>query len=287
MTSESLAQGLYLLASPIGHLGDLSPRLKAVLADCDLVAAEDTRRSLKLLNHLDLKKPLISYREQNHAVAWPKIENVLAQDGRVALLSDAGAPTLADPGVLLVQAARAKGYKIWPIPGPSAVVTALMASGFWAERFIFGGFLPVKSAERVAIVKKLDDVGLCVVYFETPHRLLASLKDLAKTLGPRSALLAREMTKVHEEYLFGELPELLANVKAKPRQGEITLVIGPKAKEPKPELDWEPAVADVLEGGDEMWALKGLATELAAMTKKPKKDIYARLLKMSNTKLFD
>jgi 16S rRNA (cytidine1402-2'-O)-methyltransferase len=271
-----LDPGLYLVASPIGHLGDLSRRAGEVLAGSDLVAAEDTRRSLKLLNHLKAKKPLISYREQNHAKAWPRIERVLAQKGRVAFLSDAGAPGVSDPGASLVQAARGAGYAIWPIPGPSAVITALMASGFWAERFVFGGFLPEKSAERLALLEKLDSLGLCLAFFEAPHRLLASLADLAKALGPRPALLAREMTKAHEEYLFGPLTELVEKVKEAPRKGEITLVLGPKDKALKDAPDWDKALAAIAQDTRPVGVV---AAELAGFLGQPKKEAYARLLK--------
>jgi 16S rRNA (cytidine1402-2'-O)-methyltransferase len=275
------APGLYLLASPIGHLGDASRRLISTLEIVDLVAAEDTRRAIKLLNHLAIKKTLISYREQNHQKAWPRIERILAQGGRVALLSDAGAPVVADPGARLVQAARAAGYAIWPIPGPSAVVTALMASGFWAERFVFGGFLPEKSAERVALAQKLDALGLCLVFFETPHRLLASLADLARVLGPRPALLAREMTKAYEEYLFATLPELWASVKDNPRKGEITLVVGPGAKAEAAEPDWDAAAARALAGDRPLGVA---AAELALELNRPKKEVYGELLKRRGPK---
>jgi 16S rRNA (cytidine1402-2'-O)-methyltransferase len=244
------------------------------------VAAEDTRRAIKLLNHLSLKKPLISYREQNHAKAWPKIKAVLAENGLVALLSDAGAPTIADPGVKLVTAARAAGYPVWPLPGPSAVVTALMAAGFWAERFVFGGFLPEKSKERRSLALKLDSLGLCLVFFETPHRLQASLEDLAAVFGDRPAFLAREMTKAHEEYLKGSLGELLQEITANPRKGEITLVIGPKAKVAPVEPNWA-QIAERVKGDTR--PLGVMASELALELNWPKKDIYGYLAKLKET----
>jgi 16S rRNA (cytidine1402-2'-O)-methyltransferase len=278
MTDQPLAAGLYLAPSPIGHLGDLSLRLIQVLGQADLVAAEDTRRALKLLNHLSLAKPLISYREQNHQRAWPRIESGLAHGGRVALLSDAGAPVIADPGAKLVQAAREAGYAIWPLPGPSAVVTALMASGFWAERFVFGGFLPEKAQERERLIRKLDALGFLMVFFEAPHRLLASLNDLARILGDRSALLAREMTKVHEEYLRADLTEILASVTANPRKGEITLVIAPgetkRASEEEP--DWANLAALVK---TDPRPLGQVAAELAESLGRSKKEVYAQLVK--------
>ncbi|MDR1609020.1 MAG: 16S rRNA (cytidine(1402)-2'-O)-methyltransferase [Deltaproteobacteria bacterium] len=285
MAEKPLEPGLYLAPSPIGHLGDLSLRLIKALGQADLVAAEDTRRAVKLLNHLALSKPLISYREQNHQKAWPKIEKVLAAGGLAILLSDAGAPVIADPGAQLVQAARSAGYPVWPLPGPSAVITALMAAGFWAERFIFGGFLPEKPSEREALIRQLDSLGLMMVFFEAPHRLLSSLKDLARILGERSAFLAREMTKIHEEYLGAPLPELLASVLAQPRKGEITLVIAPNEnKEPQPEPDWASLLKLVKTEGR---PLAQVAAEIAKSLGRPKKEVYAQLLKSLKSDLED
>jgi 16S rRNA (cytidine1402-2'-O)-methyltransferase len=265
-----------LAASPIGHLGDASLRLIEALCQADLVAAEDTRRAIKLLNRFSAKKPLISYREQNHDKAWPKIEKALAAGGRAVLLTDAGSPGVADPGAKLVQAARAAGYPVYPLPGPSAVVTALTASGFWAERFIFGGFLPERSAGRVALAQELGSLGLCLVFFEVPHRLATSLADLARVLGPRPAFLAREMTKAHEEYLWGTLEELAADVAKNPRKGEITLVVAPGEKEKPIEPNWDLAAE---KAAADPRPLGVVAAELALELGWPKKSVYGELLK--------
>jgi 16S rRNA (cytidine1402-2'-O)-methyltransferase len=273
-------EGLYLAAGPIGHLGDISFRLAELLSLADLVVAEDTRRTVKLLNHLALKKTLLSYREQNHEKVWPKIKAVLAKGGRVALVSDAGSPVIADPGSQLVRAARESGFNICPIPGPSAVVTALMASGFWAERFIFGGFLPEKSAERRALVRQLDSQGLVMVVFEAPHRLVSSIADLLAELGPRPAFLAREMTKVFEEYLLLPLDELYKSVTDKPRKGEITLVIGPRVKnKDQSNQKGEPNWAEVEKTArQDPRSTAELAAALAEETGYSKKAIYSRLI---------
>lgn len=274
--SASLPGGLYLAPSPLGNLGDLSRRVAETLEAADLVAAEDTRRSLKLLNHLGLNRPLISYRQQNHQRAWPQIAAVLAEGGRVVLLTDAGAPGVSDPGAELVRAARAEGFSIIPLPGPSAVVTALMASGFSADRFTFAGFIPARPKERRDFLAGLSGHQWTLVFFEAPHRLAESLADLAAAFGPRPALLAREMTKIHEEYLSADLAALAADVAARPRKGEITLVVeGFRDDGAKAPLDLDRLEA--LARSDPR-PTKVLAAELAAETGRGRSEIYQLLL---------
>ncbi len=237
---NALSPGLYLVPSPLGNLEDLTLRAARVLEGADLVAAEDTRRALKLLNHLGLRPPLISYREENHKRAWPKIAAALEAGGLAALLTDAGSPGVSDPGAALAAEARQAGFAVIPLPGPSAVVTALMASGFSADRFTFAGFIPSRPRERRAFLSSLTDHPWTLAFFEAPHRLAESLADLAEIFGPRPALLAREMTKIHEEYLAADLETLAAEVKAAPRKGEMTIVVkGRTEPEEAPELDME------------------------------------------------
>ncbi|UQZ89571.1 16S rRNA (cytidine(1402)-2'-O)-methyltransferase [Deltaproteobacteria bacterium Smac51] len=232
--------GLYLVPSPLGNLGDLTLRAIEVLKKADLAAAEDTRRALKLLNHLELRLPVISYREQNHNRAWPRIAEVLSGGGRVAVLTDAGAPGVSDPGAFLAAEARRAGFAVIPLPGPSAVITALMASGFSADRFTFAGFIPAKGKDRRNFLAGLAGHPWTLVFFEAPHRLAESLADLAEAFGPRPALLAREMTKLHEEYFAADLPTLAASAAERPRKGEITIVVeGRTGPEEKAELDLE------------------------------------------------
>jgi 16S rRNA (cytidine1402-2'-O)-methyltransferase len=270
--AASLPPGLHLLPGPLGNLGDLSPRAASVLAGADLVAAEDTRRTVKLLNHLGLKKRLLSYREQNHDRAWPAIRSVLGRGGRVALLSDAGAPTVPDPGAQLVAAARAAGFRVSPVPGPSAVITALMASGLPSTPFTFAGFLPPRQAARRAAIESLKPLPGLLVLFESPVRLAASLADLASILGPRPALLAREMTKIHEEYLALDLDAMAAEVGARPRRGEVTLVIGPGPAGPPP---GPPDPEDLAERiARDPRPTRAVADSLAAELSLPRKRIY-------------
>lgn len=238
MNDKEINSGLYLVPSPLGNLGDLTMRAIEVLSKAQLVMAEDTRRSLKLLNHLGLKKTVLSYREQNHKRAWPRAAETLSAGGVVALLTDAGSPSVSDPGAALVTEAREAGFPIIPLPGPSAVICALMASGFSADRFTFAGFLPSKSKERRDFLAPLARHPWTLVFFEAPHRLAASLADLAEVFKNRRALVAREMTKLHEEYLSGRLPELAAEAAASPRKGEITIVVEAcQGEEEKKEID--------------------------------------------------
>jgi 16S rRNA (cytidine1402-2'-O)-methyltransferase len=215
-----------LLPSPLGNLGDLSQRFADVLSRVHAVAAEDTRRTLKLLSHLGLRKTIISYRENNHASAFPLLKRRLEAGEAVALVTDAGAPSICDPGAFLVSQARKAGLSVFPVPGPSAVITALMASGFEASHFSFLGFLPPRREKRLALLESIRGRRETLVVFIPPHKLLDTLADLTAALGPRPAFMAREMTKLHEEYLALPLPDLLEEAARSARRGEITLVIG-------------------------------------------------------------
>ena len=274
--SKSIPSGLYLAPSPLGNLGDLTLRVIETLKAADLVVAEDTRRSLKLLNHLEIKRPLQSYREQNHRQAWPKIAEVLKAGGRVVLLTDAGAPAVSDPGAALAAAAREAGFPIIALPGPSAVITALMASGFSADRFTFAGFLPAKAKERRDFLRPLVKHPWTLVFFETPHRLAASLSDLAEAFGPRPALLAREMTKLHEEYLAADLPALAAEAAANPRRGEMTIVVAGRAGPEEPEPLDEERIRRLAR--EDPRPTKVLAAELAGESGRGRAEIYQLIL---------
>jgi len=272
---EKLGPGLYLVPSPLGHLGDISLRQITVLKAVDLVAAEDTRRTIKLLNYLEIRKPLVSYREQNHFKIWPRLKKVLESGGSAALLSDAGTPLIADPGAMLVNAVRMDGYPVIPLPGPSAVITALIASGFRAARFFFGGFIPSRSSERRTYISSLKNLGEVLIFFEVPHRLISSLRDLLEILGPRQALLAREMTKIYEEYLFLPLDEMANEISLNPRKGEITLVISPPEATLPLEPDWDTFKEEIL---DDNRPTAEVARDWALRTGSPRKKIYDLLI---------
>jgi len=219
---------LEVIATPIGHLGDLTERARQSLAAADLVAAEDTRRTLALLTSLGIAKPLVSLHAHNETRRLPQLIERLAAGAVVALVSDAGTPLVCDPGAQLVRAALAAGFEVRTIPGPSAVTAALAVSGLPTERFCFEGFLPAAAGERRARLAALAHEARTLVFFEAPHRIEESLVDMSTALGAeRPAALARELTKAHETVYRGTLAELAARARAEPdlKRGEITLVV--------------------------------------------------------------
>src|SRR5512145_2124171 len=202
---------LLLVATPIGNLDDLSPRAIRALEEADLVACEDTRRTGLLLHRLGLKKPLVSLHEHNERRRLPELLAALAEGQTIAVASDAGTPLLSDPGYPLVRAAAEAGHRVEPIPGPSAILAALVASGLPPYPFTFAGFPPPKSGRRRAFYRRLGELGHTIVLFESPHRLAASLADAVAELGAdRPAALGRELTKLHEELVRGRLADLHA-----------------------------------------------------------------------------
>lgn len=227
---------LLLVSTPIGNLGDLSPRAVAAFAAADLVACEDTRRTGLLLHHLNLKKPLVSLHDHNERSRLPQLLARLAEGATIAVASDAGTPLLADPGYVLTRAAIAAGHRVEAIPGPAAPLAALVVSGLPPYPFTFAGFAPPKSGKRRAFYRQLGDLGHTCVVFESPHRLLASLDDAIAELGDRPAAIARELTKAHEEVLRGRLSELREILAARDRLlGEFVLVIGGGGESPDTE----------------------------------------------------
>ena len=217
---------LYVVATPIGNLGDISLRAKEVLASVDLVAAEDTRHSRTLLTRLGLEKKLISFHEHNEIARTPKIIRLLAAGHCVALISDAGTPLLSDPGYRLLKAVREQGLKAVPVPGPSALTAALSIAGLPTDRFVFEGFLPAKSGARTRHLRSLLAEPRTMVFYEAPHRLKKVLDDMAQILGgDRLACLAREMTKKFETVYYGTLAELAARAQRESDMGRGELVI--------------------------------------------------------------
>ena len=216
---------LFLVATPIGNLQDISSRAVATLRNVDLIACEDTRHTQKLLNHLGIKKKLISHHEHNEESRTSEMVDMLNAGRSVAVVSDAGTPAINDPGFRIVKKAIESGIDIVSIPGPSAVVTALAASGLPTDSFFFGGFLPAKKGERQRRLMKLRDVPATLIFYEAPHRLLGSLDDCLTVLGDRDAVIARELTKVHEEYLRGKLSQILTHFHSHKPKGEIVILI--------------------------------------------------------------
>jgi len=215
---------LYVVATPIGNLGDMTFRALEVMKSVDLIAAEDTRHSGMLLKHFEIKKPLVSYHEHNEAMRTAQLVERLAADENVALITDAGTPALSDPGARLIRACIERGLPLTIIPGPSSILAALVGSGFSTERFYFGGFLPVKSGQRERELRATAERGETTIFFESPYRLTKTLAVCTGIMPDRQLCVARELTKKFEEFRHGIASELLAHYEAHPPKGEIVLV---------------------------------------------------------------
>jgi 16S rRNA (cytidine1402-2'-O)-methyltransferase len=218
---------LYVVATPIGNLEDISMRALRILKEADVIACEDTRQTLKLLSHFDISKRLVSYHEHNEITRAAEIVIELEQGAKVALVSDAGTPAISDPGHRLVSLCLRHGIHVVPVPGASAFVAALAASGMPIEQFVFVGFLPPRPTERRKALRALASDTRTLALYEAPHRLLDTLEDVLEILGNRPAVVAREVTKVYEEFQRGHIEDLIAAVRKKAPRGEITLLIGP------------------------------------------------------------
>src|SRR5258707_6076115 len=228
--SEREATGcLYLVGTPIGNLEDITLRALRILREADQIAAEDTRHTQKLLNHYDIARPLVSYHEHNEMTRAPELLIALEQGAKIALVSDAGMPLVSDPGYRLVTLCLRHQIPVVPVPGPSALLAALSASGLPNEEFLFVGFLPARSAERRRTLEHLRIEERTIILYEAPHRVAESIADAQEILGDRPACLAREVTKLHEEFRRGKLSELSTSLDERPARGEITLLIGPEA----------------------------------------------------------
>jgi len=226
LEAKSLSPGLYIVATPIGNLGDVTLRAVDVLARCDAIACEDTRVTRKLMQHLGLVKPL--WRYDDHASGEDRARLLDAMRGKaIALVSDAGTPLVSDPGYRLVREARAMGIPVTSLPGPSAPLTALTLSGLPTDRFLFAGFLPAKEKARGEILAELANVKATLVFFETAPRLAKSLAAVGEILAGREIAVARELTKLYEECRTGAAEELIAHYAAHPPRGEIVLLVGP------------------------------------------------------------
>ncbi len=224
---------LYLVPTPIGNLEDITLRALRVLKEADLIACEDTRRTLILLTHYGIRTPMTSYHDHNEHRVAPRLVARMQSGEQVALVCDAGSPGISDPGFYLVRACVAQDLQVVPLPGPTALIPALTASGLPCERFVFEGFLPPKKGRRSRL-ERLAHEHRTVMLFEGPHRLVRTLADLTAVCGPaRPAAVARELSKVHEDVQRGPLAMLHAHYQAQPRvRGEIVIVIGPGAKKP-------------------------------------------------------
>jgi 16S rRNA (cytidine1402-2'-O)-methyltransferase len=216
---------LYVVATPIGNLADITLRAIRVLGEVDVIAAEDTRTTRKLLAHHSIRTPLISYHDHNEAIRTPELLQRIEGGESIAIVSEAGTPSISDPGYRLIREAIAAGVAVEPVPGPSAILAAIVVSGLAPDAFVFEGFLPRRGAERRRRLEALADEGRTLVFFEAPHRLDLALNDLLEVLGDRQVALCRELTKLHEEVRRGSISELVASLHRKPVKGEIVLVV--------------------------------------------------------------
>lgn len=270
---------LYLVATPIGNLEDMSPRAVRILREAILIAAEDTRHTGTLLKHFTIETPLTSYFEHNKLTKQEYILEKLSQ-GDVALVSDAGTPAINDPGYELVQAALASGFDVRPVPGPSAPLSALTVSGLPTDAFLYLGYLPHKSSERHSFVGQVADASYTLIFLETPHRLLDSLEDLLAVLGDRRICVAREMTKMYEEFWRGTIRNAIEYFTSKEPRGEFTLVIEGKKKEESKrwgEVTLVEAIKTELAEGK---STKEISAELAEQSGWGKKEVYAMINKV-------
>ncbi len=278
--NKSGAGELGLVATPIGNLGDLTERAAAYLRDADCIACEDSRITIRLLQHLGIKKPLLSYHDHNADEMRPQLIERLQRGEKMALVSDAGTPLISDPGFKLVREAAALGLRVTALPGPSAPIMALILSGLPTDRFMFLGFLNAKSAARRTELEEVASVRASLILFETAPRLVTALEDLLAVLGDRPAAVTRELTKMFEEVRRGTLAELVAHYReAGPPKGEIVLVVGPPLAAPATEgADLDDALRRALE----KMRVKEAAEAVAAALNLPKRQVYQRALELKS-----
>ena len=273
-----MAAGLYILATPIGNARDISLRALEVLKGCDVIAAEDTRVTAKLLAIHGISKPLIPYNDHNGAQMRPKILARLEQGQAVALVSDAGTPLVSDPGYKLVREVIGAGISVVALPGPSAVLAGLTLSGLPTDRFLFAGFLPSKAGMRKSMLEELGGVRATLIFFESAQRLEDSLPALAEVLGDRQAVVARELTKLHEEVRRGSLRALAAHY-AKAPKGEVTLLVAPPDAAAAPD---SARIDAALKAALAFMPVKAAAEMIAGLTDGSRTALYARALELKD-----
>lgn len=276
-----LAPGLHVVATPIGNLGDVTLRALATLKSADLVLCEDTRVTHKLLDRYGLRPKLLAYHDHNAASVRPKILKELQAGGAVALVSDAGTPLISDPGYKLVAETLDAGIRVYPIPGASALLAALVAAGLPTDRFFFEGFLPAKSGQRKNKLAELREIPATLVFYETGPRLADSLRDLFEVLGARSAAVCRELTKTFEETRRGTLGELAAHyeISGAPK-GEIVIVVSPP--DPSAKTVTVEDIDTQLKRAMKRSSLKDAVAAVAEETGAKRRDVYARALALSD-----
>ncbi|GAO38144.1 ribosomal RNA small subunit methyltransferase I [Sphingomonas changbaiensis NBRC 104936] len=277
---EKLKPGLYIVATPIGNLSDLSPRAADMLARADVLAVEDSRVTSKLLQHIGARRPMIPYHDHNADRVRPELIARMAGES-VALVSDAGTPLISDPGYKLVRDARAAGVPVTTIPGPCAAIAALTLAGLPTDRFLFAGFLPSKAKARADAIAELAGIRATLVFYESGPRLGAALAALAEGLGPRDAAVAREISKAYEEAVTAPLPDLAARYADAPPKGEIVIVVAPPGE---PEAAGEDEVDAALREALERLPPAKAAGEVAKALGADRKALYARAMALKDQK---
>lgn len=281
---RQIGPALYIVATPIGNLGDITLRAIETLKQADVVAAEDTRVAKRLLGHHGISARLISCHMHNEKRAAEKILSLLRQGRSVALVTDAGTPLLSDPGAELIERVREAGFSVIPVPGPSALACALSAAGLKGGRFFFQGFLPAKGSDRTRAIKMVSSLKVPVILYEAPHRIRRTLKDLIAAMSDRRLFLAREMTKVHEEYRWTTLEALAQEMEQHEPRGEFTLIVMPKQEESDQgqgqEIPDELVSLLKLLSSPEKTGLKRLSTALARATGQPAASIYNQMVQI-------
>lgn len=270
---------LFVCATPIGNLGDITLRAIEVLKSVDLIAAEDTRITLKLLNHYGIHKPLISYHQHSPPKRLEWLLQQLKEGKDIALVCNAGTPGVSDPGVPLIRKALQEGIRVVAVPGASAVTAAISVSGMDAQRFIFLGFLPRDRKERKELIEKVKPLPFTIVIYEAPHRLRESLTDLLEVLGDRGVTLCRELTKLHEEVTLTTLSALRRRYEKETPIGEFTLVIE-GAREEKRAFNWDEIDEAIKSALKEGKPVKEIAKEVASAFGAPRSEVYKRVLKL-------
>lgn len=270
---------LYIVATPIGNLEDITLRALRILREADLIACEDTRQTRHLLDHFGIAKPMVSYYDHNEAARSTELIEKLRGGANIALVSDAGTPLISDPGYRAVAAAIAAGIAVIPIPGASAVLAALAASGLGTDEFRFCGFLPARSSARRKAMASFSDADCTLIFYDAPRRIVETLEDVEAELGARPVVVARELTKIHEEFLRGTASEVRAKLAARPSvKGEITLLLGRPIKGAQAEASSTTPEEEVgaleLQGLARMDAVKRVAKARGI----PKRDLYRRVI---------
>lgn len=271
---------LYIIATPIGNLEDMTYRAVRILGEVDLIAAEDTRHSLKLLNHFGISRPLTSYFDHNQQLKGERILNALRQGKSVALISDAGTPCISDPGYQLVRDAVAENILVVPVPGACAAVAALSASGLPTDAFTFAGFPPSRQGKRRTFLAGMDTLPGTLVLYEAPHRLLETLSDIREVMGERQVIVARELTKVFEECIRGTASDVIAAVSQGIVRGEVVLLIAASESKPEETEPLESVLRRLMAEG--ALSIKDIAKQASVISGVSRSEAYSEALRLKN-----